>query len=155
MLTQKLGVSRGELGDGITCRRAVFPVCHARRHLFDADGYLYVHDRVKDLTFSGGENIYPAQIASALAGHEALADIAIIGVPDERWGEQFKAVVVVEAGTTFDESEFDAFCRARLAGYKIPRSVDAVTELLRNPSGKILKRVLKALLWQDHERPVN
>jgi acyl-CoA synthetase (AMP-forming)/AMP-acid ligase II len=111
---------------------------------FDADGYLYVHDRLKDMISSGGENIYPAETESALASHEALADIAIIDIPDDQWGEQVKAVIVVKPEAKFDESEFEQFCRARLAGYKIPRSIDIVNELPRNPSGKILNRVLRA-----------
>ena len=103
----------------------------------------------------GDENIYPAESENALASHEALTNIAIIGIPDEQRGEQVKAVVVVKPGAKFDESEFEQCCRARLTGYKIPRSIDIVTELPRAPSGKILKRVLRAPYWNSQERQVS
>jgi long-chain acyl-CoA synthetase len=122
---------------------------------FDADGYLYIHDRIKDMIVSGGENIYPAEIESALFGHPAIADIAVIGVPDERWGEAVKAIVVKKPGAEITEGELLAFARTRIAGYKVPRSVDFVEALPRNPSGKILKRELRKPYWVGKERQVN
>ena len=122
---------------------------------FDAEGYLYIHDRVKDMIISGGENIYPAEIESALFAHPAIADIAIIGVPDDKWGEAVKAVVVLKEGQSLELEEFIAYARARLAGYKIPRSLDLVAEMPRNPSGKILKRVLREPYWKGEERQVH
>jgi acyl-CoA synthetase (AMP-forming)/AMP-acid ligase II len=122
---------------------------------FDEDGYLYVHDRVKDMIISGGENIYPAEVESALFGHPAIADVAVIGVPDERWGESVKAVVVRAPGRDAAEAELIAYARERIAHYKAPRSVDFVDELPRNPSGKILKRMLRAPYWEGRERQVN
>ncbi|MBM3491614.1 MAG: fatty acid--CoA ligase [Alphaproteobacteria bacterium] len=121
----------------------------------DADGYLYIHDRVKDMIVSGGENIYPAEVESALFGHPAVADVAVIGVPDEQWGETVKAIVVRKPGMPLSAQDLLGFARQRVAGYKLPRSVDFVEALPRNPSGKILKRELRRPYWQGHERQVN
>ncbi|PJK31500.1 acyl-CoA synthetase [Minwuia thermotolerans] len=121
----------------------------------DADGYLYIHDRIKDMIVSGGENIYPAEVESALFGHPAIADIAVIGVPDVKWGEAVKAVVVLKEGARLTEDELVAYARERIAGYKAPKSVDFVAELPRNPSGKILKRELRAPYWEGRDRQVN
>ncbi|HVV36591.1 MAG TPA: fatty acid--CoA ligase [Acidimicrobiales bacterium] len=121
----------------------------------DADGYVYIHDRVKDMIISGGENIYPAEIENALMSHPAIADVAVIGVPSERWGETPKAMVVAAPGATIDETEIIAFARERLAHYKCPTSVDVVDVLPRNPSGKILKRELRAPFWEGKARRVN
>jgi acyl-CoA synthetase (AMP-forming)/AMP-acid ligase II len=122
---------------------------------FDGDGYLYIHDRVKDMIVSGAENIYPAEVESALAGHESIADVAVIGVPDEKWGETVKAVVVLAPGAALSKDEIIAYARTRIGGFKIPRSVDFMDELPRNPSGKILKRELRKPYWQGHDRQVN
>ncbi|MBT3536791.1 MAG: long-chain-fatty-acid--CoA ligase [Rhodospirillaceae bacterium] len=122
---------------------------------FDAEGYLYIHDRVKDMIVSGGENIYPAEVESALAGHGAIADVAVIGVPDDKWGETVKAVVVLAPGAALSEDEIIAYSRSQIAGFKIPRSVDFMTDLPRNPSGKILKRELRKPYWEGHDRQVN
>jgi acyl-CoA synthetase (AMP-forming)/AMP-acid ligase II len=120
----------------------------------DADGYVYVTDRIKDMIISGGENIYPAEIERVLAEHPAIADVAVIGVPDERWGEAPKAVVVLRAGTGVEPNELVAWCRERLAGYKVPKTVDVVAELPRNPTGKILKRELRKPYWEGRDRQV-
>jgi acyl-CoA synthetase (AMP-forming)/AMP-acid ligase II len=122
---------------------------------FDAEGYLYIHDRVKDMIVSGGENIYPAEVESALAGMAGIADLAVIGVPDEKWGESVKAIVVTKPGEALTADEIIAYARTQIAGYKIPRSVDFIAELPRNPSGKILKRELRKPYWDGHERQVN
>lgn len=121
----------------------------------DADGYLYIHDRVKDMIVSGGENVYPAEVESALFGHPAVADVAVIGVPDEKWGEAVKAIVVKKPGAEVTPEELIAFARERIAGYKVPKSVDFAEALPRNPSGKILKRELRAPYWAGRERQVN
>jgi acyl-CoA synthetase (AMP-forming)/AMP-acid ligase II len=125
----------------------------------DSDGYLYIRDRVKDMIISGGENGYPAEVESVLMGHPAVADVAVIGVPDDRWGETVKAVVVPSAERDDDrdalELELLAWSRERLAGYKCPTSVDWAEMLPRNPSGKILKRDLRAPYWTGHERQVS
>ena len=121
----------------------------------DDRGYLYIYDRVKDMIVSGGENIYPAEIESALFGHPAVADVAVIGVPDERWGEAVKAVVVRKPGAAVTAGELIAWARERIAGYKLPKSVDFIEALPRNPTGKILKRELRKPYWGDKERQVN
>jgi fatty-acyl-CoA synthase len=121
----------------------------------DEDGYVYVHDRVKDMIVSGGENIYPAEVENALFGHAAVADVAVIGVPDERWGEAVKAVVVLKPGQKATADELIGFARTRIAGFKLPKTVDFIAELPRNPSGKVLKRELRKPFWEGRERQVN
>jgi acyl-CoA synthetase (AMP-forming)/AMP-acid ligase II len=121
----------------------------------DEDGYLYIHDRVKDMIVSGGENVYPAEVESVLYAHPDVADVAVIGVPDERWGEAVKAVVVLREGSHVSDRELIDACRSQIAGYKTPRSIDFVDELPRNPTGKILKRVLRERYWAGRERRVN
>jgi len=121
----------------------------------DEKGYLYIYDRVKDMIVSGGENIYPAEVESALFGHPQIADVAVIGVPDERWGEAVKAVVVCKPGESPTPAEIIAWARERIAGYKLPKSIDFVEALPRNPTGKILKRELRAPYWQGRDRQVN
>jgi acyl-CoA synthetase (AMP-forming)/AMP-acid ligase II len=120
----------------------------------DGDGYLYITDRIKDMIISGGENIYPAEIERVLAEHPQVQDVAVIGVPDERWGEVPKAVVVAKPGTTIDTEELLAWCRQQIASFKCPKTVDVVAELPRNPTGKILKKDLRKPYWQGRERQV-
>jgi acyl-CoA synthetase (AMP-forming)/AMP-acid ligase II len=121
----------------------------------DADGYVYVHDRVKDMIVSGGENVYPAEVESAIFGHESISDVAVIGIPDEKWGEAVKAIVVLKEGKKASEKEIIDFTRERIAGFKSPKSVDFISELPRNPSGKILKKELRAPYWEGKERQIN
>jgi len=121
----------------------------------DEDGYLYIYDRVKDMIISGAENIYPAEVESAMFGHPAIADVAIIGVPDDRWGEAVKAVVVLKPGQEANEAELLAFTRSRIAAFKVPKSVNFVDALPRNPSGKVLKRTLREPYWAGKDRNVN
>ena len=120
----------------------------------DGDGYLYLFDRVKDMIVSGGENIYPAEVENALHHHPAVRDCAVIGVPDARWGEAVKAIVVLKDGAAANEAALIAFARTHIAGFKCPKSVDFVTELPRNPSGKVLKKELRKLYWQEGERQI-
>jgi acyl-CoA synthetase (AMP-forming)/AMP-acid ligase II len=122
---------------------------------FDKEGFLYIFDRVKDMIVSGGENIYPAEVENAIFGHPAVADVAVIGVPDEKWGEAVKAIVVLKPGLKATEAEIIAWARERIAGYKVPKSVDFVDALPRNPSGKILRRELREPYWKDRQRRVN
>ncbi|MCK9284009.1 MAG: long-chain-fatty-acid--CoA ligase [Rhodocyclaceae bacterium] len=119
-----------------------------------ADGYLYLSDRIKELVISGGENIYPAEVENVIASHPAVADVAIIGVPDPTWGEAVKACVVLKPGAAAEADEIIAFARARIAHYKCPKSVDFVAALPRNPSGKLLKRVLREPYWADQSRAI-
>jgi len=120
------------------------------------EGYLFIHDRIKDMILSGGENIYPAEIENALMSHPGVADVAVIGVPNDKWGESVTAIVVrvPDAEGTSDE-ELIAYCRERLAGYKCPTAIDDVAALPRNPSGKILKTELRKPYWADKDRMVN
>jgi acyl-CoA synthetase (AMP-forming)/AMP-acid ligase II len=123
----------------------------------DAEGYVYLHDRMKDMIVSGGENIYPAEVENVLLSHPSVADAAVIGVPDEHWGETVKAIVVPVAGTggVIDAAAVMAHCRQHLAHYKAPTSVDTIDVLPRNPSGKILKRQLRDPYWVGRQRQIN
>jgi long-chain acyl-CoA synthetase len=121
----------------------------------DAEGYLFLHDRMKDLVVSGGENIYPAEVENVLLGIAGVADAAVIGVPDARWGETVKAIVVKAPGVHVTGDEIIASCRENLAHYKCPTSVDFTEVLPRNPSGKILKRELREPYWRGHERRIH
>lgn len=107
----------------------------------DGEGYIFVEDRLKDMIISGGENIYSIEVERVLAEHPAVAEVAVVGVPDERWGEVVKAVVGLSGDVS--ESELIAWCRERLAAYKCPKSVDVTDALPRNPTGKILKKDLR------------
>jgi acyl-CoA synthetase (AMP-forming)/AMP-acid ligase II len=121
----------------------------------DEEGYLYVQDRLKDMIVSGGENVYPRIVEDVLFRHPAIADAAVIGVPDERWGETVKAVVVLRAGATATEEEIISFCRRKLGGFELPRSVDFVDALPRNASGKVLKRDLREPYWIGRDRRIS
>ena len=123
----------------------------------DADGYLFIHDRVKDMISSGGENVYPAEVENVLMKHEAIADVAVIGVPHEKWGETAKAIAVLAEGSTADEATTRSiieFARTQLAVFKCPTSVDWVDALPRNPTGKILKKDLREPFWVGRDRRV-
>jgi fatty-acyl-CoA synthase len=109
----------------------------------DGDGYVYVADRVKDVIISGGENIYPAEVESALRAHPAIADCGVIGGPDERWGEVGRAVVVLRPGAVADEASLLGFLDGQIARYKIPKSVRFAAELPRTATGKLAKKVLR------------
>jgi long-chain acyl-CoA synthetase len=109
----------------------------------DADGYLFLTDRIKDMVVSGGENVYPIEVEEALSQHPGVSEVAVIGLPDERWGETVAAIVVPAAGREPTAEELVAFARGRLAGYKLPRIVEFASELPRTPSGKVLKRDLR------------
>jgi long-chain acyl-CoA synthetase len=120
----------------------------------DAEGYLFLHDRLKDMIVSGGENVYPAEVENVLAKHPEVADVAVIGVPDEKWGEAVKAVIVRAAGSSLTGDSLIAFARGELAGYKLPKSVDFAEALPRNPSGKLLKREIRSPYWEGRERQI-
>ncbi len=121
----------------------------------DDDGYIYIYDRVKDMIVTGGENVYPAEVENAIAGHPDVADVAVIGVPDEKWGETVKAIVVARPGAPRDPAGIIARARERIANYKVPRSVDFIDAIPRNITGKILRRELRKPYWEGRERMVN
>ena len=121
----------------------------------DDDGYLFVEDRIKDMVISGGENVFPRVVEDVLQTHPAVAEAAVIGVPDDRWGEAVKAIVVLRPGATCGEPEMIAFCRRRLGGFERPQSVDFVESLPRTATGKVLKRVLREPYWSDRARRVS
>ena len=120
----------------------------------DEGGYVFVQDRLKDMIISGGENIYSPEIERVLAEHPAVMEVAIIGVPDDTWGEVVKAVVSLNEGHTATEAELIDYCKESLASYKCPQSVDIVELLPRNPTGKILKRDLRQPYWQGRESSI-
>lgn len=123
--------------------------------ILDENGYLFIQDRIKDMIITGGENVYPAEVESALYGHPDVADVAVIGVPDDRWGEAVKAVVVRRPGTELEADSVIAWAREKIAGFKCPKTVDFIDALPRNPSGKILRRSLRAPYWEGRDRQVN
>ena len=120
----------------------------------DAEGYVFVYDRVKDMIVSGGENVYPAEVENAILGCPGVADAAVIGVPDDRWGEAVKAIVVLSPGAEPNAEAIIAWARERIAGYKTPRSVDFIDVLPRNATNKVLRRVLREPYWAGHGRLV-
>ena len=120
----------------------------------DADGYLYITDRKKDMIISGGANIYPREVEEVVCTHPAVHEVAVVGVPDEKWGESVRAVVVLRPGARATEAEIIEHCRQHLASYKKPASVDFLPELPKNAYGKILKRELRERYWAGRERRV-
>jgi len=115
-----------------------------------SEGYLTIMDRAKDMVVTGGENVYPAEVEAVLYEVPGVAEVAVIGVPDEQFGERVHAVIVIQPGAVVDLETIMEFCRGRLAGYKLPRSMEVVDELPRNPTGKILKRQLRSPHWEGH-----
>jgi len=109
----------------------------------DDDGYLFISDRKHDMIISGGVNIYPREIENVVIEHPDVVDVAVMGLPDPRWGESVVAVVERRAGAALDAPALTAWCRERMADYKVPRRIELVTELPRDPNGKVLKRFLR------------
>ena len=120
----------------------------------DADGDLFIHDRVKDMIVSGAENVYPAEVENAIDGHPDVSEVAVIGVPDDRWGEAVKAIVVARPGAPHDAASIIAWARQRIGGFKVPKSVDFVEALPRNATGKVLRRALRERYWTGQTRRV-
>jgi acyl-CoA synthetase (AMP-forming)/AMP-acid ligase II len=121
----------------------------------DEDGYLYICDRFKDMICSGAENVYPAEVESAIYGHPAVQEVAVIGVPHDKWGEEVKAVVVLKPGIAPDAEGIIAHARTRVAGFKAPKSVDFVAALPKTPSGKLMRRAVREPYWVGRDRAVN
>ena len=121
----------------------------------DADGYLYILDRKKDMIITGGENVYSVEVENALASHPAVADAGVIGVPDETWGERVHAVVVLRPARRATPEELQAHCRTLIGGYKVPKTVEFTEALPRTPSGKIQKAALREPYWRGKSREVS
>lgn len=120
----------------------------------DAEGFVFITDRVKDMIVSGGENVYPAEVERVLVDHPGVAEVCLIGVPDPVYGETVKAVVVPQQDATVDAAELIGFCRERMAHYKCPRSVDVTASLPRNSTGKVLRRTLREPYWAGRDRVI-
>ena len=120
----------------------------------DEDGFLFIVDRKADMVISGGVNIYPAEVEAVLYRHPDIVDVAVIGVPDEKMGEQVKAIVEPRRGVTLAEAEVIEFCRSHIAHYKCPRSIEFVTALPRDPNGKVRKRELRERYWAGRDKRV-
>ena len=117
---------------------------------------MYVVDRIKDMIISGGENVYSAEVENVIAHHPAVAQCAVIGIPNKLWGEQVHAIVVTKTGMNLTPEELIGFCSDRIAGYKCPRSVDFRAEPLPlSGAGKILKGELRRPYWERRQRQVN
>jgi len=119
------------------------------------NGYLFIHDRVKYMIVSEGENMYPSEIENVMMRHPEIADVAVIGVPHEKWGETVKAIITPAPDCDPGEAELIEYCRENLAHYKCPTSVERMAAIPRNPSGKILKTELRKPYWEGHDRMVN
>ena len=117
----------------------------------DSDGYFYLVDRAKDMIVSGGTNVYPAEVETVILQMEGIADVGVIGVPDEKWGEQVKAVVVLKKGYSISEEKIISFCKDRLAGFKVPKSVDYTDSMPRSLIGKLLRKDLKTKYWNGKD----
>lgn len=118
----------------------------------DEDGYIYIRDRKKDMIISGGENVYPREIEEYLYTHPSVKECAVIGIPHEKWVEAVHAVIVLKDHQKATAEDIVAHCRKELAGYKIPKSIEFVDELPKNPSGKILKKELRERYWSKQNR---
>jgi len=121
----------------------------------DEEGYVYIVDRKKDMVISGGFNVYPSEVESVLYQHEGVQDACVIAIPDDKWGEAVAAHVVLKPGHSLDRGRLDAFCRERLAGFKRPRHIEFVTDLPKNPNGKVMRKTVQAPYWTGHDRKVN
>jgi len=120
----------------------------------DSAGFLYIMDRIKDMIITGGENVYGPEVENVLNACPGVSEGVVIGVPDERWGETVKAVVVPLPGAELTGADVIAYCRAHLAHYQCPVSVDIVADLPRSATGKVLKRALREPYWADRDRAI-
>ena len=120
----------------------------------DEEGFVYIKDRVKDMIITGGENVFPAEVENALHSHPDITDVAVIGVPDDKWGEAIVAAVVLSPGVELSETEIIDYARTQVAGFKVPKAINFIDALPRNPSGKILRRELRAPYWEGKTRGV-
>jgi acyl-CoA synthetase (AMP-forming)/AMP-acid ligase II len=122
--------------------------------VIDEDGFVYIVDRKKDMIISGGFNVFPGEVEQVLWSHPAVQDCAVIGIPDEKWGEAVKAVVELKPGMSVEADELIRLAKEKLGGVKAPKSVDFVETLPRSPVGKVLKKTLREPYWAGHERKI-
>ena len=122
---------------------------------FDEDGFLFIHDRVKDMIISGAENIYPAEVENALMSHPQILDAAVVGIPDEKWGETVMGFVILTEDSSISEDEIIAYSREKIAGFKCPKTIKFINEIPRNPTGKVLRRKLREPYWKGKERNIS
>jgi long-chain acyl-CoA synthetase len=120
----------------------------------DDEGFLFIIDRKSDMVISGGVNIYPAEVEAVLHRHPDVVDVAVIGVPDDKMGEQVKAIVETRRGVTLTDEEVILFCREHMAHYKCPKTIEFVAELPRDPNGKVRKRELRERYWAGRGKRV-
>ncbi len=123
--------------------------------VMDEEGYVTIVDRKKDMIITGGENVYSTEVENVLYCHPAILECAVIGVPDEKWGEAVKGVVVLKPGKKVTEEEIIQFCKDRMAHYKAPKSIDFMDILPRTGSGKIHKKEIRAKYWKGYERQIH
>ena len=121
----------------------------------DDEGFVYIQDRIKDMIVSGGENIYSTEVEAVLFSHPDVVDAAVIGVPDDKYGEVVKACVVKKKDSKLGADDLIEFCKQKIASYKKPQSVDFIEEVPRNASGKVLKKVLREPYWKNRDRQVS
>lgn len=122
--------------------------------LMDEDGYVFIQDRIKDMIITGGENVYPAEVENAVFSHDDVMEVAVIGIPNEKWGEEVKAIIVPNPGAVIDEAAMIAWLRERMSAYKVPKSISIINAMPRNASGKILRRELRDPYWVGHDKKV-
>jgi acyl-CoA synthetase (AMP-forming)/AMP-acid ligase II len=120
----------------------------------DEAGYVFLRDRLKDMVVTGGENVYPVEVENVLAGLPGVVEVAVIGVPDEKYGEALLAIFAMKPGAEITVDAMVEYCRDKLAGYKIPRKLELIDALPRNPSGKVLKTVLREPYWEGQDRRI-
>jgi acyl-CoA synthetase (AMP-forming)/AMP-acid ligase II len=123
--------------------------------VMDFDGFITIVDRKKDMIITGGFNVFPNEIEQAINGHPAVQDCAVIGIPDDKWGESVKAVVQLKSGESLDESVLITYAKAKLDSVKAPKSIDFVDDLPRSPVGKVLKTDIRKQYWTEQDRAVN
>jgi acyl-CoA synthetase (AMP-forming)/AMP-acid ligase II len=120
----------------------------------DEQGYLFLMDRSKDMIITGGENVYPREIEEVIMRHPAVREVAVIGVPDTKWGEAIKAIVALQPGCQSSEAEIINFCKDNIAGYKKPKTVEFIDSLPKNNYGKVMKKDLRFQYWKDRDRKI-
>jgi acyl-CoA synthetase (AMP-forming)/AMP-acid ligase II len=122
--------------------------------IMDEKGYVYILDRAKDMIISGGENIYSREIEDVILKHPAVYEVAVIGIPDQTWGEAIKAIVSLKPDQKITQADIIDFCKDHLASYKKPKSVEFVRKIPKNSYGKVLKRELREKYWIGEDRRV-